>query len=215
MPSITLQPPTASTVLSSLAPGTLLAGSALVCGDDSAGDSMCKVVLVKFDLSAIPPGSLVTSASLRLFEHAAGGVGSRTLSLRRVQAAWDEAGATWNERLAGTAWSQPGCGADDADRSAAEAGSVVLDGSPANNFVTLGSGAGLVAVIQGWLDGLYPNHGILLLSSGCNNAGTMYNSFRDRTYTSTSQRPRLDITYNSPDPGKATRTGLAVSLGLG
>jgi len=52
-----------------------------------------------FDLSSIPPGATVTSASLTICRTNGSG-GSRTHELRAVTSAWTEMGLTWNTQPA-------------------------------------------------------------------------------------------------------------------
>lgn len=56
---------------------------------------------VKFDLSTIPPGSVINYASLRVFMYEAPSE-SRTLECHRAAADWDEGTITWNNQPSAT-----------------------------------------------------------------------------------------------------------------
>lgn len=63
--------------------------------------------LIRFDLSSIPAGVTVTSATLNLFEAGTFGA-TRTIGAHRVTRDWTEAAATWMRADAATNWSTPG-----------------------------------------------------------------------------------------------------------
>jgi glucose/arabinose dehydrogenase len=131
--------------------------------------------LLRFDGGSIPPGSVVTSATLQLTVvkvPAAGPVNS-TFDLFRLLAGWNEgtkggnngapatAGeATWNARIQGTAnWTTPGAKADAvATASASTAVGAVLNGEYS------WSGPGLTDDVQFWVNNPSQNFGWLLTS---------------------------------------------------
>ncbi len=72
-----------------------------------AGSGIWEIdTLIEFDLSSLPPGAQVLSATLKLYYwHKWSEPAGRTLECRRITGAWDESTATWNNRppLAATA----------------------------------------------------------------------------------------------------------------
>ena len=56
--------------------------------------------LIRFDLSAIPAGQVIQSASLQLYLRYAysGGASTNTINVHRVSASWTETGVTWNNQ---------------------------------------------------------------------------------------------------------------------
>ena len=66
--------------------------------------------LLRFDLSALPAGAVINSATLELTVNRvwAGG----TVAARRVTESWTETGATWNSRDGVTAWTTAGGSSD-------------------------------------------------------------------------------------------------------
>jgi hypothetical protein len=63
--------------------------------------------ILKFDLSSIPAGSPVVSATMGLY--LTQGSGSSVLTdVHRVTASWAHDSTTWNERQTGVSWTTPG-----------------------------------------------------------------------------------------------------------
>jgi len=58
--------------------------------------------LLRFDLSAIPPGQVIQSASLQLYlryvQSGSGSAATNRIGLHRVAASWTETGVTWNNQ---------------------------------------------------------------------------------------------------------------------
>jgi hypothetical protein len=75
-----------------------------------------KSPILKFDLSLLPPGAEVRSATLRLYVPAAPANDVRARA-HGVLRAWDEATGTWNEAVTGQPWAEPGAGAVAVDRT--------------------------------------------------------------------------------------------------
>ena len=131
--------------------------------------------LLRFDLSGIPAGSTITSATVQLtvVKVPASSPVNSTFDLFRLLASWNEgtktgnsgapatAGeATWNARMQGTAnWTAPGAKSD----AAATASASTAVGS-AENAKYSWSGPGLVADVQLWVNNPSQNFGWLLTS---------------------------------------------------
>ena len=110
-------------------------------------------------LSNILSGATITSASLVLT--AGGGSGGvESVSLYRLLV--PHAGRlieTWNNRDTGVPWtSNGGNNATDIDTTPAATTTVTA----ANGQVATFSGAGLAALVQGWVSGSIANHGVML-----------------------------------------------------
>jgi hypothetical protein len=125
--------------------------------------------LIKFDLSAIPAGSLIQSAQVSVYISNA-----NTTSVRahRVSAAWVEASATWNN-FAGA-----------------------YDPAVLAAFATGGYGTrtfSLTGQVQAWVNG-DPNHGFLL-EEDPTTYRTGYTSSENGT---ASRRPALAVCYDDP-----------------
>ncbi|MCQ9376088.1 DNRLRE domain-containing protein [Methyloversatilis sp. XJ19-13] len=153
-------------------------GSHLFIGATAAGFS--RRALVRFDLSEVPPGSTVRSASLRVVidRIANGAPADSVASLHRVLASWGEGASgsggggngggevavpgdvTWTQRYHAAApprsWSTPG------GDFAVESASIPMVSTGA--FVWAGTPE-MLADIQGWVNDPASNHGWLIHGS--------------------------------------------------
>ncbi len=131
--------------------------------------------LIKFDLSFVPAGSPVQSASLSLY--VSNGT-TTTVRIHRATAAWNEATATWNN-FGGA-----------------------FDATTAASFPTGIYGmrtVNVTSLVQGWASGANPNHGLLMEE----NAGprTGYGASEN---TTASRRPTLTLCWEEQTPPPAT-----------
>jgi Immunoglobulin domain/Bacterial Ig domain len=120
--------------------------------------------LLRFDLSQIPAGAVVSSATLKITVVMVPMTpNNSTFDIRRVLQLWTEGGVSWNSRLgAGTPWQVPGAtGSADAISTPS---SFVAVGSANFTEYTFSSMAGLVADVQGWINNPSSNFGWLLIS---------------------------------------------------
>ncbi|WP_437774364.1 DNRLRE domain-containing protein [Sorangium sp. So ce1097] len=131
-----------------------------------ASHGFAKHALFRFELGAIPPGAAVRSATLVT---AAVSSGAQSIRAHRVTAPWDEATVTWRRF---------------AERYAPEV-EATTTGIPHGT-----STLDLTALVQAWVDGAHPNHGVLLEED----AGAR-TAFRSSEHHVASQRPRLDVCY--------------------
>ena len=136
--------------------------------------------MLRFDLSAIPAGAHVSSATLSAY--ATAGSGSGAVALHRVTRDWTEA-ATWTSADGSTAWSQAG-----GDFNAT-----------AVSTAAFGGAAGwlawdVTALADRWVKGSLPNQGVQLRAGG-SIAGLQLTSSDGGT---ASQRPTLAVTFLPP-----------------
>lgn len=117
--TITIQPSSIDTELDSFAP-TVNYGTATTV---RLYGSVSHRGLIKFDLSSIPTGAAVLSATLSLNFSTVDVAG--TINAYRVYRAWTEAGATWNKYDGTNNWGTAGCDNTTSDRSAVSMGSVI------------------------------------------------------------------------------------------
>ena len=140
--------------------------------------------VLRFDLSSIPAGVVIDTATLSLYQSA--GIGNAvTANVHYVTAAWDEAQVTWNERLTGTAWAPAG-----GEYNAYVAGQMTLDN-------TVGWKAGNVTqLVDLWHRGRITNNGLIVIapSTGADSDKTFYSS---DYAVDPSLRPKLEITYRT------------------
>jgi hypothetical protein len=145
--------------------------------------------LFRWDVSAIPAGSIVVSAAIEL--HALSN-SKGNFEIYALQRAWDEIAATWNQFAAGSPWAAAGANGA-ADHSSAILGQF----APANTgmqHVALNQAG--VAAVQTWLNNPPLNFGIILKDYAVTDGAQISAS---ETGTA-SQRPKLIISYVSPGP---------------
>lgn len=163
-------PAVADTTLNELDPNNNVgANSFLETGTTgSPGAFTQRRALVRFDLSAIPAGSTVHSATLTVA--VVFGQGSTaTFQVHRVLQAWGEGNksgnrgslastgeATWNSRMHGsTSWSAGGA---EGDYTASPSATTSLGTSGSGSF----TGATIMADVQAWVNNSAPNNGWIL-----------------------------------------------------
>lgn len=178
----------------------------------SNGSGTFRRALIRFDLSAIPPGSTVTSVQLRMYMSQGQG-GTRSHALHRMSASWGEAGsfsfggagapaqtgdATWIHRSwPGTPWATPG-------------GDFVATPSATQNvsgiaWYTWGSTGALVADVQSWVSLPTQNFGWML--RGDESQERTSKRFDSRQSANPSTKPQLIITFTPPASNPADING--------
>lgn len=165
-------------------------GDALRVGYDTGG---IKRGLLRFNLSSIPAGSTITSANLRLyygywFDYSGY---YRTVTAYRVTEPWLEELVTWNNR--------PG--------SAESYGHVNLIAGTQGDFHYYDWD--VTGLVQAWVNGSYPNHGILLRGNESFGLRGFFSWESGDAYT-----PQLVVSF-TPNPLQVYRTYLPVLLKTG
>ncbi|MBK8035789.1 MAG: DNRLRE domain-containing protein [Verrucomicrobiaceae bacterium] len=154
-------------------------------------------VMLSFDLSAIPANATITSAVMTLTRKS-GTSGSPGVSAHRLTQPWSETTSSWNNRSTGTPWTTPG---GDGDYDATAAATTNVTTNAAHNWT-------LTSLVQNWVNGTNPNHGILMRLQ--NESVNGEHEFYTREEPTASRRPTLSITYTTPSLS-ATTTSLSVS----
>lgn len=153
--------------------------------------------VIRFDLLAVPADSAVTQATLQLYAEGWGGLNldigayciTRTTAIHEI---------TWNEARSGVPWGLAGCNDTSSDRRAM-AESVIATEGPRRWY-----SLDLTSVVQGWVNGTLPNHGLLL--RGVSAVSRTSFSFASAEGLDTRLRPKLVITYwrsGPTNPGAA------------
>ncbi len=195
MATLTLQPDetlSVDAVLEAIVP-TANYGASTSCDAIMTATGSKRRSIVRFDLSAIPPGSTVTSAVFTLTNR--GGLTTDQISLHRLNSFWLEGtkngsgtadGATWNKRDGGANWASPG-GDFDATADATLTPLAVTAGTKHDFDVT--------NLVQEWVDGT-PNYGLLIkltTESGTTKGLQCYSSGN----ATADNRPKLVVEYTA------------------
>lgn len=139
--------------------------------------------LARFDLSLLPAGANITSATLTLNE--INNFGAATINAYRVTSPWTESTVSWSSFN----------GAYDATAAAA---SVSNGGAGYVGPIN----ADLKALVQSWAAGT-PNYGLALVTPA-----TTVSTFSSSESTNAALRPALKVCYTAPTCGAATGTGV-------
>jgi hypothetical protein len=172
----------ADTYVDEYAPNTNLGGASdvLVGSGHAPGERFARRGLVRFDLSFIPPGSQIQSASFQALHLGGAGTEVVTLTLYAVQGPWDEMGVTWAI--------QPD----------------ILPAAIARTQVPAGTGGNVFSwelrdLVQRWVSGDMSNFGLQL--RGPEEAGTYWvRPFSSRHYTDFCPRLELAVRPSGPMP---------------
>nr|MBC8447057.1 DNRLRE domain-containing protein [Chloroflexota bacterium] len=153
--------------------------------------------LLRWDLSALPPDIMVSSASLELYRFDGSAENAMELTLQRLTGAWAEGsgsdfwpgpgyvpdGATWTLASPGTAWTTPG-----GDFDSTIVGQITLPAGMGNGWMPLDA----TAAVRAWIEQGGPNRGLLLRPRS---GDYTYHYFYSRNHNMASLRPRLVVTY--------------------
>ncbi|MBM4108310.1 MAG: DNRLRE domain-containing protein [Phycisphaerae bacterium] len=167
---------------------------------------MIRRAVLAFDLSSVPPGSTVTSATLRLYLAYTQASTSEAISVHRLTAAFGEgtsvAGGQQTSGAASTTNDATWLHGFYPTQFWTSVGGDFVSAPSASGVVTTTSGyfewsaPALIADVQGWVNSGSGNHGWLVRSS---EAGShSQRRFDSRDSLVTTRRPVLEITYTPP-----------------
>ncbi len=175
-------------------------------GEVGTSPNLEQRMLLKFDVSGIPPGKIITSATLRLYLNQVVSGASATKSLDAYaltqwfaegtsQSSGNIYGATWPSRDFGFAWTTWG-GTYDATHKYAtgrdeSTGNSPLPGSFNGGWVTWD----LTALAQGWVDGVIVNNGLLVKSNPTDSTYSVKFVTDENNSAGGSHRPQLVVVY--------------------
>ena len=129
-------------------------------------------VVYRFDLSTLPPGADITSATVHLWVT---NDNSAPVNVYRITEDWDEATVTWNST------------SDAIDSSPV----VSFTPDDKDTFITFD----LSNLVSQWVQGTTANHGVMLIQTG--NKESKYTSSE---WEETSRRPYLEVRFADATP---------------
>jgi|WetSurMetagenome_2_1015567.scaffolds.fasta_scaffold15273_9 hypothetical protein len=155
-------------------------------------DSRKRRSLIKFDISSIPAGAVISGGTLAVtFQADNAGVGGTICAYRQLKN-WVSGTATWNKYDASNNWTTAG-GFDAADCEQSESGSATFTASETLN--TVKNIPISTSKISEWVSSGTANYGFLLKTTVENNNLYQYHSTEA---TTAGYRPTLTITYTEP-----------------
>ena len=161
--------------------------------------------LLRWDLSTIPAGSAVSSASITLFVLDAS---RHAYEIYEALRPWVETEATFNQAAAGMPWEVLGA-AGTTDRGAVVLGS--LHAATAGSLSIELNAAGL-QTIEAWLNDPSRNHGFLI--QDYDDATFDNAAFRSRNTTAIAERPALTVSYLPPSESETMAIASASNTSL-
>lgn len=143
-----------------------------------------KRFLIKFDLSSLPVGAKIVSASLQMYMANLNGA-QNYYSFRKVAENWAETQATWNSRTTGVSWVNASGGGD-------------FYPEIISNTVTCNAVGAYVwnikkEVVQDWINNASDNFGLIMTGDESVTAGDP--GFATSESATTEYRPKLTVYY--------------------
>jgi hypothetical protein len=164
-----------------------------VDGDDPVGSGQNLYSLLRWDVSAIAPGSVVESVSITIL------VTNPTIQAHpvyRLTRNWVDRQANWNISETGINWELPGASGT-TDHSSTVLGSVQVN---ANGKYTFPLNSAGISVVQDWVNNSSNNYGLII---GDTNLADGLAFYASNTSTA-ANRPSLSITYSQPSDSTPT-----------
>jgi hypothetical protein len=154
-------------------------------------------ILKATGLSNITGPVTVSAATLNVWNHG-GNDFTQVVSAYPVLRNWNVSQVTWDSYTTGNAWTTGGGQSVGNDRQAS-----VASTTPAGGYAQW-TGAGLIALVQAWINGTQSNYGLILERSDSQNDGK-YLQFRSSQHTD-GERPFLEVTYTAGGGSSTTVT---------
>ncbi|MCB1275934.1 GEVED domain-containing protein [Prosthecobacter sp.] len=150
--------------------------------DSSSGGTGNGRPVVQFDVSGVPAGATITSATMRLNAVAVSDTSNRRIRVYPLTQSFTENEVTWAQRSSGVNWSSSG------GSYGSELANTVVNTTGQYTW----SSDALTAQVQSWIDTPSSNLGVLL---GDTASGTVTKDFATKEYGTSSLRPVLVVSY--------------------
>lgn len=193
--------PTQDTRLLTFSP-TGIFGADSIFSTYNAGATNDQRSLVQFDLSSIPAGDVITSATLNLWGDNSFGTGVSTTEIYRVTNPWVEMQATWLDRQTGVPWSTPGGDSVGTTGVANVNPYATWTGNQVSQWYTFN----ITSLVSEWHAGTHANYGLHMLGPDTNRL-----IYASKEHSQVSLRPYLTVTHQAvPEPATLLVSGLAL-----
>jgi hypothetical protein len=161
--------------------------------------------LLKFDLSGIPSGATINSATLKLYSYLLGATGGSNpqhikMDVFRVTKDWMRNQATWNRRLTGTPWTTVGGDYVGTTQTYDTSPYARATDNPLADDVAVSWT--ITSLVNEWRQGTYANQGLVVRSYYMGGLDDQSNHllFRSSNYAVAAVRPQLVVDYTMPGP---------------
>jgi hypothetical protein len=188
------------------------AGQYFFAGKNTSNNSgSIQRALIHFNLTSIPAGAIITSASLNIYLSKSGPTATG-IELRKLTADWGEGtsdaaareaqgapatsdDATWTKKsVASTPWTT--AGGDFSNTTSASVSTIAASfNAPAPTLITV-TGQNAITDVQSWVTSPSSNFGWIIISNNETVEGSV-KRFISRNTTVTAQVPTLSITYTA------------------
>jgi hypothetical protein len=157
-----------------------------ICGaDGDNGGGVDKSCVISWNVSAIPPGSVVTAATITFYIVNGTNLAYGVHELLRT---WDATQVTWNIAKTGQNWATPGA------NGATDRGAVlgtVIGATDSTQTVTLNAAG--IARVRAWIDNPSSNAGVIVANTTITDGIDLGASDN----LTAARRPKLTVTYDS------------------
>ena len=139
-------------------------------------------ILIIYNMSSLPSGIRIDSATQELYLYAASGATITPWSVYRLTNSWEETIATWESRDLVNNWITPG-----GDYVATPHDGIIIDVTPGWRIWNI------TQLVNEWYNGTYPNYGVIIFDGS---GGNRERQFWSNEYAAnTSLRPKLVVNY--------------------
>ena len=143
--------------------------------------------LIFFNLSNISSENTIISAKIQLYVNNSLGNSNITVKVYRVSSYWNEFETNWTSLNSSTSWNTPG-----GDYSE------LLDYKTISNISGIYYNFSVTNAARGWINGSYPNYGIILISNDSTPGN--YTEFSSSTAETQIHRPKIIVEYTLNAP---------------
>ena len=152
--------------------------------------------LLRFDLSSIPTGAVVESATLSIYCYGTSNGNPLTAEIYGLRRPWEEGSATWSQASDGNPWGEAGAYGS-SDRDASPADSVQIQDTHAwHNW-------DVTSLAQKWVSDPQSNYGVVIQAHS--SVAVAYYCLSSEG-TDVNSRPTLAVTYRIPPTPTPTPT---------
>lgn len=167
-----------------LAAGAAGSSSSIIVGTVANGNESRGIIM--FNISNISSTNTIIDAKIQLYlSNSQGKKQNRTIKLYRMTSDWSETDANWTNKDISTLWNTNGGDIDNTDEL---------------NYSIVSNKSGVyynfsipTYIIKGWINGTYPNYGILILSNDTLTGN--FSIFASSNSPTPEQKPKIIINY--------------------